>query len=108
ELENVLQRAVILAEDGRVSRQAVNSSFVTQPRSGSTSQLSGSFEDQVRQFKVNLIEDALEAANGNKTLAATRLGITRAYLHRLLSRSVSSEGNGAADDNSGRNSARAS
>lgn len=106
ELENVVQRAVILAENGNVSRQAVNASFVTEPRFGAAPQLSGSFEDQVRQFKLNLIEDALRAANGNKTLAAARLGITRAYLHRLLSRSVSSEGNGAADD-SGRNSARA-
>lgn len=107
ELENVVQRAVILAENGEVSRQAVNSSFVTEPRSGSAPQLSGSFEDQVKQFKLNLIQDALEAADNNKTLAASRLGITRAYLHRLLSRSVSSEGNGTADDK-GRSSARAS
>jgi DNA-binding NtrC family response regulator len=107
ELENVVQRAVILAEDGAVSRQAVNASFVTEPRFNSSPQLSGSFEEQVRQFKLNLIQDALDTADGNKTLAAARLGITRAYLHRLLSRSVSSEDNGAADD-SGRNSVRAS
>ena len=106
ELENVVQRAVILAENGDVSRQAVNASFVTEPRSGSASLLSGTFEDQVRQFKLNLIQGALQAAEGNKTLAASRLGITRAYLHRLLSRSVSREGDGAADD-SGRNSAQA-
>jgi DNA-binding NtrC family response regulator len=107
ELENVVQRAVILAENGDVSRQAVNSSFVTEPRFGAAPQLSGTFEDQVRQFKLNLIRDALESADGNKTLASARFGITRAYLHRLLSRSVSSEGIGAADDNA-RNSAKAS
>ena len=107
ELENVVQRAVILAENGNVSRQAVNASLVTEPRSGNSPQLSGTFEDQVRQFKLNLIQDALQAADGNKTLAAARLGITRAYLHRLLSRSVSSEGNGTVDV-SGRSSARAS
>jgi DNA-binding NtrC family response regulator len=107
ELENVVQRAVILAENDSVSRSAVNASFVTEPRFG-PAQLSGSFEDQVRQFKLNLIQDALQAADGNKTLAAARLGITRAYLHRLLSRSVSSDdGDGAAND-SGRKSARAS
>jgi DNA-binding NtrC family response regulator len=108
ELENVVQRAVILAENCSVSRSAVNASFVTEPRFGSLPQLSGSFEDQVRQFKLNLIQDALRAADGNKTLAAARLGITRAYLHRLLSRSVSSDdGDGAADDN-GRKTVRAS
>lgn len=109
ELENVLQRAVILAEDGKVSRTAVNASFVTElPRFGPVPQLSGSFEDQVRQFKLNLIHEALHAADGNKTLAAARLGITRAYLHRLLSRSVSSDGGDGAADDSGRKTVRAS
>lgn len=98
ELENLVQRAVILEEDGAVSRQAVRASFVTEPAASLAPRLSGSFEDQVRQFKLGLIQDALRAANGNKTLAANRLGITRAYLHRLLSRSVSRQGGGAIDD----------
>jgi DNA-binding NtrC family response regulator len=107
ELENVVQRAVILAEDAAISGQAVQSAFATEPRRSAIPQLSGTFEDQVKQFKLSLIHSALEEANGNKTLASSRLGITRAYLHRLLSRSVTTERNGAAND-SDRDNARVS
>ncbi len=106
ELENVVQRAVILAEDTSISRQAVQAAFVTEPRRVAGPQLFGTFENQVKQFKLGLIQDALQEANGNKTLAASRLGITRAYLHRLLSRSVTSQRSGAVDDDK-RDSARA-
>lgn len=107
ELENVVQRAVILAEDSSISRQEVQASFVTEPRRVAAPQLFGTFEDQVKQFKLGLIQDALQEANGNKTRAASRLGITRAYLHRLLSRSVTSQRSGATDDHE-RERARAS
>lgn len=107
ELENVVQRAVILAEGSAISRQEVQAAFSTEPRRSAALQLTGTFEEQVKQFKLSLIQDALEESDGNKTLAASRLGITRAYLHRLLSRSVAHERDGAANDTD-RDSARAS
>ena len=42
------------------------------------------FERQLRDYKVKLAIDAVRDNNGNKTLAARSLGISRAYLHRLI------------------------
>jgi len=45
---------------------------------------SDSFERLLRDYKVKLANAALRDNNGNKTLAARRLHISRAYLHRLI------------------------
>jgi transcriptional regulator with PAS, ATPase and Fis domain len=47
-------------------------------------QPAGSFEQQIRNYKVLLATTAVRENNGNKTLAARSLHISRAYLHRLL------------------------
>ena len=47
-------------------------------------QPAGSFERQLRDYKVRLAVAAVRENNGNKTLAARSLSISRAYLHRLL------------------------
>jgi DNA-binding NtrC family response regulator len=44
----------------------------------------GSFERQLRDYKIKLAETAVRENNGNKTLAARSLCISRAYLHRLI------------------------
>ena len=44
----------------------------------------GSFERLLRDYKVKLAMKAIEDCNGNKTLAARSLDISRAYLHRLI------------------------
>ena len=44
----------------------------------------GSFERQLRDYKVKLAVAAVKENNGNKTLAARSLCISRAYLHRLI------------------------
>ena len=38
----------------------------------------------LQQYKVNLANNAVLESNGNKTLAAKKLRISRAYLHRLI------------------------
>ena len=43
-----------------------------------------SFEGLVREYRIKLANDAIQECNGNKTLAAQRLSISRAYLHRLI------------------------
>ena len=43
-----------------------------------------SFEDQLREYKIELAMKALTDSNGNKTVAARSLQISRAYLHRLI------------------------
>jgi len=47
-------------------------------------QPAGSFERQLRDYKIRLAVAAVREANGNKTVAARSLSISRAYLHRLL------------------------
>ena len=44
----------------------------------------GSFERQLRDYKIKLAVAAVRENNGNKTLAARKLSISRAYLHRLI------------------------
>jgi DNA-binding NtrC family response regulator len=97
ELENVIQQAVVLAEDEEIGPEAISQAF----RSGlgiespalRTAQLpeGAPFEDQVRDFKLRLVQQTLTECEGNKTAAAQKLGITRAYLHRILRKSVDSE-----------------
>jgi DNA-binding NtrC family response regulator len=47
-------------------------------------QPAGSFERQIRDYKIKLAVNAVRENNGNKTLAARSLCISRAYLHRLI------------------------
>jgi DNA-binding NtrC family response regulator len=45
---------------------------------------SSSFMEMLRDYRLMLAESAIREHNGNKTLAARSLRISRAYLHRLL------------------------
>jgi transcriptional regulator with PAS, ATPase and Fis domain len=85
ELENVIQRAIIVASSESINEKDLplniqNESVVNigdyQPTS--------SFERQLRNYKVKLATAAVRENNGNKTMAARSLNISRAYLHRLL------------------------
>src|SRR6185312_7389561 len=93
ELENVMQRAIILAPGASV--RADDLSFNVQEEDGVTYgdsdvidigdfQPLGSFERQLRDYKIKLAVNAVREHNGNKTLAARSLCISRSYLHRLL------------------------
>lgn len=44
----------------------------------------GTFHEAVQSFKKELVRSALRANSGNKLKAASELGISRCYLHRLL------------------------
>ncbi len=93
ELENVMQRAIILAP-GKMVR-AEDLSLETEEDDGDLGDIgdvvdigdyhpAGSFERQLRDYKVKLAVTAVRENNGNKTLAARSLCISRAYLHRLI------------------------
>jgi DNA-binding NtrC family response regulator len=91
ELENVVQRAIIMApgqfvraEDLTLNtheEEAINFDEVVNI---GEYQPSGSFERQIQEYKVKLAVNAVRGNNGNKTLAARQLCISRAYLHRLI------------------------
>jgi DNA-binding NtrC family response regulator len=93
ELENVMQRAIILAPGRTVRAEDLSLNSQEQDEDTGTFdevlniadyQPAGSFERQLRDYKMKLAVAAVREANGNKTLAARSLSISRAYLHRLL------------------------
>jgi len=92
ELENVMQRAIIMAPGQTVRVEDLNLNVQEEERAESFEdvvnigdyQPSSTFERQLQDYKIKLAMTAVRENNGNKSLAARRLGISRAYLHRLI------------------------
>jgi len=91
ELENVMQRAIVLAPDRTVRAEDLSLSIPEDDCADPGDvvdigdyQANGSFERQLRDYKIKLAVSAVRDHNGNKTLAARSLSISRAYLHRLI------------------------
>ena len=86
ELENVIQGAVIRADGSSLCRADLPDHMQPLgegPVERETGE-SSNFEELLRDYKVELVCRALVDCNGNKTLAAQKLGLSRAYLHRLI------------------------
>jgi DNA-binding NtrC family response regulator len=85
ELENVIQRAIILTSGETVGEEDLpwNHQEDNVIDIGDYQPM-GSFERQLRDYKVKLAEIAVRNHCGNKTLAARSLQISRTYLHRLI------------------------
>jgi DNA-binding NtrC family response regulator len=93
ELENVMQRAIVMT-NGRTVRAEdlslnIQEDDVACIEDGdivdiADYQPTGSFERQLHDYKIKLAVNAVRENNGNKTLAARSLCISRAYLHRLI------------------------
>jgi two-component system, NtrC family, response regulator AtoC len=83
ELENVVQRAVALAETSTVELDQLppQISGVAVQRRAETEM---GYEGAVREFKRRLIVRTLRDCEGNKTRAAKTLHMARPYLHRLI------------------------
>ena len=85
ELENVIQQAIIVTADDTVREEDLPANIQEDSIVNiGDYQPAGSFERQLRDYKVKLAETAIRENNGNKTLAARSLQISRAYLHRLI------------------------
>lgn len=85
ELENTIQRAIILAHTTTLRPEDLPLNLhADKVIDIGDYNPDGSFERQLRDYKVKLAVDAVRDNNGNKTLAARSLGISRAYLHRLI------------------------
>ncbi len=85
ELENAIQSAIICADGDSIEPEDLPERLREQEieEDGDVAQV-GSFERLLRDYKVKLATKAIEDCNGNKTLAARSLNISRAYLHRLI------------------------
>ena len=91
ELENVIQRAIILATEANIRAEDLTlqipedeSADLDDVVNIADYQPVNSFERQLREYKIKLAVSAVRENNGNKTLAARSLCISRAYLHRLI------------------------
>jgi DNA-binding NtrC family response regulator len=85
ELENVIQRAIIVAGGTSITEEDLPRNIQDESMvSISDYHPANSFERQLRDYKVKLAATAVRENNGNKTLAARSLNISRAYLHRLI------------------------
>jgi DNA-binding NtrC family response regulator len=81
ELENVVQRAVVLADGHTVDLWHLPAGI--RPV-GDVSPLTRSYEDEVRHFKKRLILRTLQECGWRKAESARALGMARGYLHRLI------------------------
>ena len=85
ELENVIQRAIILAHGETIRAEDLPRTIHEQDVvSIDEFHAPGTFDLKLRDYKVKLAVAAVRENNGNKTLAARSLCISRAYLHRLI------------------------
>jgi DNA-binding NtrC family response regulator len=86
ELENVIQSSIIRADGDVIQTGDLPEQFQEMGRGVTSVEVvqAGSFERMLREFKFKLANKAIEDCNGNKTLAARSLDISRAYLHRLI------------------------
>ena len=86
ELENVIQGAVILTDGDTICRSDLPHHI--QQLAGEDACIekceAAGFDDLLRQYKVKLINRAISDCKGNKSLAARKLKVSRAYLHRLV------------------------
>jgi DNA-binding NtrC family response regulator len=84
ELENLMERLVLLDRAPTLGLEFLPEKMLrVVPGPGVPSETT--FEGAVTALKQRLIVDALKAEGGNKVAAAKRLGISRSYLHRLIS-----------------------
>ena len=84
ELENVVERAIILAEDGVIHGYNLPPSLQTPVISESSPV--GTLDAKLNAIEYEMIVDALKASRGNTTEAATQLGLTRRVLGLRLAK----------------------
>jgi DNA-binding NtrC family response regulator len=91
ELENVIQRAIIDAPGRSIRADDLTLTCEEECSSEYNKILdigdylpTGNFEKQLREYKIKLALAAVRENNGNKALAARSLGMSRAYLYRLI------------------------
>ena len=84
ELENVMERLVVLTNGPKLDLEFLPDKMLrTLPDANLADE--GTLEGGVAALKRRMIVKALESAGGNKVAAAKLLGISRSYLHRLIS-----------------------
>ena len=82
ELENAIEHAVVLCDDESITPSSLP--LNVHIKDEGNVEYSDSLEDAQRKFKKKYITRILQQTNGNRSKAATKLGIQRTYLSRLI------------------------
>jgi Nif-specific regulatory protein len=81
ELENAIERAVVLGSSGMILPEDLPETLHETP---AHSMRSSTYHEAVRQLKRQLILTAMDQSDGKFTEAARLLGVHANYLHRLI------------------------
>ena len=85
ELQNLIERAVVLARDEYITTTDLPGHIDTTHESvGATPDPSRGYEEQMHAFEAALIDEALRQADNNQSAAARLLGITERHLRYRL------------------------
>jgi two-component system, NtrC family, response regulator AtoC len=84
EMENVLGRAAILAEDGRITLADLPAHVTPTSGPGAEAARGTSLREQLRRFEYGLITRAIQEAGGDRRAAARALDIGLSSLYRKL------------------------
>lgn len=87
EMENVIDRALILSDGGRITPDDLPpqiSKTAQLASSGDIPRFSGTLREQVRKYEAELILRTIEESNGDRRVAAQKLDIGLSSLYRKL------------------------
>ena len=94
ELQNVVERAVIVSEGASVGEEDLPEPV----RVAAKAAVRRSHRPTLAELEAEYVRETLEAAGGNKSEAARLLGISRKNLYERLAREERDEGSGPGDD----------
>ncbi len=84
ELENIIERAVVLCRGSMLSSNDLPVTVRTKPQEDDNQQIDLTLNEQVERLEKKLIYDALNNAEGNQSKAAALLGLTERNLRYKL------------------------
>ncbi len=85
ELENLMERLVVLTTGAHLGVEFLPEKMLHAVPEPATAADETTLEGAINALKRRLIAGAVKQEGGNKVAAARRLGISRSYLHRLIS-----------------------
>ncbi|NGZ28737.1 MAG: sigma-54-dependent Fis family transcriptional regulator [Magnetococcales bacterium] len=90
ELENTVERALILAESGEITLDDLPPHIANTARLGDPVDVpvGGTLREQLRAYEIRIIQESIRDADGDRRLAARRLGIGLSSLYRKLDQSI--------------------
>jgi len=84
ELENVIERAVLLADNNVIHGHHLPPSLLMNKYSSKQEDM-GNFNVRVKNFEIELITEALKDCNGNQSAAARKLGLSNRIIQYKIS-----------------------